>query len=331
MEYNIVKDFLEIGCGNFSRNSKKSYKTDILLFLNYMCEKKSPKSELELLASITYKDIEYWSLTQRGKALNTINRKIVALNKFFKYVCKSEETIKKNPFKEVEARKSPKKIDENTVLDYKLKERKTVISKEEIRELIQATYIRKTKERNFEFTSARNRFLLSLLFTTGLRIEEALGLRIEGALGVKYSQLKKIDGAIMAENIPSKTGFIKRVPIANECLKYYEEYLLERKKFKHGDKSDYLIIGETGGKWNNDNNSVNKKISEILEKANIGKHITCHCFRYGFKTYSTAKGINSDIISLMGGWTGGLSSQADVYLVNDGQLDSQMIEASNLL
>lgn len=323
MEYNMVERFLEFDCEDLSFNSKKSYKTDILLFLNGISEKKLITSEVELLKSITNDDVEDWSLTQRGSAYTTINRKIVALNKFFRYIYEAKKIINTNPFNGVKMKKPPKKIDRETVLNYKLKQGKTAISKEETKALIQATYIRKTKERNFELTSARNRFLLSLLFTTGLRIEEALGIEI--------SQLKKIDGAIMVENIPSKTGVLKRVPIANECLKYYEEYLLARKKFKYGKKSDYLIIGETGGRWNNDNNSVNKKISKILEKANIGKHITCHCFRYGFKTHSTAKGINSDIIATMAGWKSELSSQANVYLINEGQLDSQMIEASNLL
>lgn len=324
MKYKKLDRFIENEYSMKSDNTIKSYISDITLFLNRMAEKKSINSEIELLKSITNDDVEDWMKEQRGCAFTTINRRLIILKKYFKYIANNKKDIPYSPFDGVKKREIPTNIPkamEQGKLYYKLKEKKTMLSLEETKQLIDSTYIRGYKERNFEFASIRDRFLLSVLFTTGLRIEELLN--------VKLNQLTYFSEGYMIENIPSKTGVLKRVPIANKTLEYYNKYMIEREKFKNGKISEYLIINERGNKWSD--KDTNKKIKRILEKANINKHITCHCFRYGFKTYSTAKGINSDVISLVGGWKNDLSSQADTYLTNDGGLDKQIIEACNLL
>ena len=322
MEFTTVERFLEFDCEELSNNSKKSYKSDIMLFLNSLCEKKILSSESELLQSIVNDDVEDWTITQRGGSFSTINRRITALRKYFKYIYEAKKIITSNPFDGIKLKKPPKRIEKDATLNYKLKQGKNIISKEEVEKLIKATYDKIDDERNFSFVSARDRFLLSLLFTTGLRIEEALGINI--------CQLTEKNDVIIVQDIDSKTGMIKRVPIANVCLRYYKEYLLARNLFSNGKKTDCLLINERGTRWNKD--GVNDRIGVLLSKANIGKHITCHCFRYGFKTYSTALGnINADIIAMIGGWKGELSSQSDVYLSNIGQHDKAMIEACNIL
>ena len=324
MELKILDRFINHKCMSLSENTKKSYRSDVQLFLNDINKKKNINNETELLQSITNDDVEDWIAEKKGSAFTTLDRRIITLKKFFKYATINKKITQSNPFDGIDRIKPPKNIAlaiKNNELNYKLKQRKTVLSLEEIKQLIDSTYIKGDRERSFKFTSTRDRFLLSLLFTTGLRIEEALNIEL--------SQLEPCESGYMVENIPSKTGVLKRVPIANKTLEYYNEYIKERKQYKNGNVSDYLIINERGNKWTD--HYVNDKITAILKKANIDKHITCHSFRCGFKTYSTAKGINSDIIATVGGWKNELSNQAETYLRNDGQLDKQIIEACNLL
>lgn len=324
MEYEKLDRFIQHKCKSLSPNTRKSYRSDIEIFLNRMAEKKLLQNETTLLQSITNDNVEDWIEEQEGCAFTTIDRRLIALKKFFNYITVNKKIISKNPFDGVDRVKPPKNIAQaikDNELYYKLKERKIMPSLDEVKKIINSTQIKGYKERNFEFTSTRDRFLIGMLFTTGLRIEELLN--------VKLNQLTPCDEGFMIENIPSKTGVLKRVPIANKTLEYYNKYLSEREKFKNGNKSDYLIINESGDKWYS--KDTNKKLVKILEKAEMNKHITCHGFRYAFKTYSTAKGINSDIIALIGGWKCDLSNQADTYLTNNGGLDKQIIEACNLL
>ena len=326
MQYDRLERFIQHQCKSLSQNTRKSYRSDIEVFLNNMSEKKSINSELDLLQSITNDDIEDWIESQEGKSFTTMDRRLIALKKFFNYITVNKKIIAFNPFDGINRVKPPKNITQaikNNELYYKLKQKKIMPSIDEIKKIIDSTYIRVNKERNFKFASARDRFLISMLFTTGLRIEELLS--------VDLSQIKPYnegEGYII-ENIPSKTGVLKRVPIANKTLEYYKDYLSERNLYKNGNKSNYLVINESGDKWTN--KDTNKRLTMILKKAEIDKHITCHGFRYAFKTYSTAKGINSDIIALVGGWKNDLSNQADTYLTNNGSLDKQIIEACNLL
>ena len=324
MKYEKLDRFISSEYAMESDNTIKSYVCDITLFLNNMAEKKSITDEIELLKSITNDDVEDWIKEQRGCAFTTINRKIIILKKYFRYIAVNKKIIPFSPFdgiKEISPPKNILKAKQEGKLLYKLKEKKTCISLEEVWKLINSTYTRGYKERSFEFTSVRDRFLLSMLFTTGLRIEELLN--------VKVNQIKPYDYGFMIEGIPSKTGVVKRVPIANKSLGYYNNYLSAREKYKNGKKSDYLIINERGNKCTDQ--YINEKLSKLVDKAEIDKHITCHSFRYGFKTYSTAKGINTDVIALIGGWKNDLSNQADTYLTNDGGLDKQIVEACNLL
>ena len=310
MEYEKLDRFIQHKCKSLSQNTKKSYRSDIEIFLNNMAGKKSLQDETVLFQSITNDDVEDWIEEQEGCAFTTIDRRLITLKKFFNYITINKKIITKNPFDGIDRVKPPKNIAQaikDGELNYNLKKKKTVLSLEETKKLIDSTYIKGYKERNFEFSSTRDRFLLSMLFTTGLRIEELLN--------VQLTQLTPCNEGYMIENIPSKTGVLKRVPVANKTLEYYNSYMAERKLFKNGKISEYLIINERGEKWTNKN--TNEKLERILKKANIGKHITCHCFRYGFKTYSTARGINSDIIASIGGWESDLSNQADTYLAND--------------
>jgi site-specific recombinase XerD len=304
----------EIG---WSEATTIAYKADIKLFLEAIAEKKKINDEIELIQSITNDDYEDWKNETKGVyALSTLNRKITALILFFKYVTINKKLCKVNPMEGVKLVKPSKK----RVSPWSLRQQSNILTHEELLKLIEKSYTKLAGERNFELCSARDRFLISLEASTGVRIEEALN--------ITFDMLDKVEGGYMVNIKDTKTGQRKRVPIANRCLKYYEEYIKERNKFESAKNCNYVIVSSKGNKM--PPNKCNDNLKKLLQKAEItNKHITNHSNRHMFRTNATAKGVQESLIKIIAGWK--LDPIADIYLEDTKGLDGAKIKACNLI
>lgn len=304
----------EIG---WSEATTIAYKADIKLFLESVAEKKNMNEEIELIQSITNDDYEDWKNETKGVyALATLNRKITALILFFKYVTINKKICKVNPMEGVKLVKPSKK----RVSPWQLRQQSNILTHEELLKLIEKSYTKSAGERNFELCSARDRFLISLESSTGVRIEEALN--------ITFDMLDKVEGGYMVNIKDTKTGQKKRIPIANKCLKYYEEYINERSKFESAKNCNYVIVSNKGNKM--PPNKCNENLKKLLNKAEISnKHITNHSNRHMFRTSATSKGVQENLIKIIAGWK--LDPIADIYLEDTKELDRAKIKACDLI
>ena len=217
---------------------------------------------------------------------STINAKLIAVKTFFKYLVENEEVIKQFPFNKVE-------LFDSVIVEEETKE-KEIVSVDEAKEVIKATYTRAKGERNFEFTSARDRFLFSLLISNGCRIEEILSATMEDMQEIEEGYVVNIGMKKV------KNHMRKKVFIVGDILKYFNDYMTERKMDDKYNNTNYLIVSNSGKKLERTN--TNEILDKILKKANINTHFTNHCCRHFCATVLVDKGNSSQLIKKLLGW-----------------------------
>jgi site-specific recombinase XerD len=319
MEFKYLERFINEFKIRWSNATTIAYQSDVKLFLEYMMNKKQLNNEEELLKNITNDDYEDWKRDTEGVyALTTVNRKITALALFFRYITVNKNMIEKNPMQGVEQIKiNEKKADESP---WKLTKEKDILTKEEVLKILEYKYEEDIWQREFGLCITRDKFLLAFESTTGVRISEATS--------ITFDMIEEVEEGYMVNITTTKTNQRKRVPIANKCLKYFEDYMEYREHFDKAKNSDYLIVSSNGKKMTG--NKCNENLNKLLTKIGITeKHITNHSNRKMFRTYATAKGVQENLIKLIGGWK--LDKIASIYIKEGIELDQAKIEACNLI
>lgn len=320
----LQKKYIERFIKEISRNAEEAtcigYESDIRLFLEDISKKKSIEDEEELLKSISNDDVEDWiefreknENSKEKYSLNTLNRKIISINLFFTYLKENKGLISRNPFNNVSIF-DPNKIE---------KKQKDILTLEEVKKMIAETYIKKSTDRCFYFNSARIRFIIALMVTTGLRISEVLNISLQDIEAVSDGYMININ----KEKV--KNDMDKRVPITGIVVEYYNEYLEERTKLKKIIDKDVLILSSRG-------KSIDRKITErdikkYLDRVGIDKEINNHSYRHIFRTSLTKKNINESLICIIGGWSRKNLSMSAIYTHDTKDLDKEKMEACNIL
>lgn len=208
-----------------SVNTIKAYKSDLAKFYDYI--KINLGDDIgfeESLSLIEYRELEdfVFYLEDKNYSRSTINRVIMALKTFFNYYSKYSGS---NPSQGLKGYKKT------------MPKQKKILTKEEVGKILNQTQTKRYGEKNVDFNSQRDRFLLALLSTTGLRIEEALSIKLKDI--DDYENYKMININIHNED---STKLNKRVPIAGKVLEYYKNYISEYEKKFDLKNDNYLII-----------------------------------------------------------------------------------------
>lgn len=246
-------------------------------------------------------------LLDRGYKRSTVNTKIANIKSYFGFLVK-HEIINKNPFAGFEA------MEEND------KTIKDILTKEEVIKLIESFDIKLAGERNFEYASKRNKAIIAVLASTGVRIENLLNvtmdrlIKIEEGYKINYTKAEtkgKVDTTIY---------------IVGRNAELLEDYLKVRK-----DKSGLNLLF----------NSVNgKKISRsdmlgIIDKRvkylGIQKHIVSHSFRAFCANMLLSEGVDNLLIKKYMGWRIKDNDMlGNIYYRSEAQ-EKQIIEYSQIL
>ncbi len=137
----------------------------------------------------------------------------------------------------------------------------------------------------------RNRAMLEVLFSTGMRISELLNLKV--------NQIDKT-GKIFITGKGRKQRFVYLTQRAFEILKNYLKTRIDR--------SDYLFIPYRGLHTSKKENAREKKISsnylqmkikEYREQLGINVPTSAHSLRHGFATYLAENGANPAAIQIL--------------------------------
>ena len=246
-------------------------------------------------------------LLYKGYKKSTVNTKIANIKSYFGFLTK-HEIISKNPFTGFEA------MEEND------KTIKDILTKEEVIKLIESFDIKLAGERNFEYISKRNKAIISILASTGIRIENLLNITVDRL--IKIEEGYKINYT----KAETKGKVDTTIYIVGRNKELLEEYLKVRK-----DKAGLNLLF----------NSVNgKKISRsdilgIIDKRvkyiGVNKHIVSHSFRAFCANMLLSEGVDNLLIKKYMGWRIKDNDMlGNIYYRSEAQ-EKQFIEYSQIL
>lgn len=272
-------DFLlYLKTNNYSDETIYDYERDLSVFNDFLLED-SPIS-FDKVSKKTIENYKAYLISRdrrlaSGKkpevklATRSINRNLSALRSYLRYLIDMDYRVPIAP--------------EAVKLQRTERKHPQVAELEDLIRLIEApSFLEKDQK-----VALRNRTILEVLFSTGLRISELVNLN--------RNQIDK-SGRIFVVGKGKKERFVYLTPRAKNHL---ERYLLTR-----DDTSPALFIPYSGANVNSpkrriSTNYIQAKIKEYREKLKINVPTSAHSLRHGFATYLAEQGANPAAIQIL--------------------------------
>lgn len=243
---NEFKNYLKLE-RSLASHSIESYLQDLQKLKQYL--------EVNNPLVITEKDLTNVLITLNdiGLAPNSQSRIISGWKAFFKFLM-IEEFISKDPCQHLESPQSSRKIPE-------------VLHFHEIEKMMLCNDLTKND-------GARNRAILEVLYSCGLRVSELLDLKLSNC----HWEEEFIQ-------VMGKGNKARLVPIGNSAIVHTKSYIEEhRSKLKINPKwSDLVFLNKRGDRFSRI--MVFNIIKDLALKANISKNVSPHTFRHSFATH----------------------------------------------
>ena len=247
---------------SLSANSIEAYLTDLDKLIRFV------ESEGKDFATISYQDLQQFVAQLRDIGIHPRSqaRIISGIKSFYRFLL-LDEYITADP---TELLESPK-------IGLKLPEVLTVKERNDILDTIDLSLPE----------GQRNRAMLEVLYSCGLRVSELISLR--------YSDVYFDEGFIRVEGKGSKQ---RLVPISETAIREIKNYLLDRNRMvvKKGFE-DILFLSRRGTALSRI--MVFHIIKQQTEMAGVHKNVSPHTFRHSFATHLLEGGANLRAIQEM--------------------------------
>ena len=240
-----------------SSNTVDGYKRDLIDFYTFLNKKYKEITKNDIISYLGY----------MNKKLNpkSINRHIVSVKNFFKYL-ERNDYIKENVTSDITGVKMKKSIPK-------------VLSEEDINKLLDIN--------THDSISYRNKTMLELMYSSGLRVSELLTLTISN-----------IDLNMNTVRIFGKGSKERIMPIDDIASKYLFEYInLYRNTLLKNKTSDILFLNSRGEKLSRQ--GFFKILKGIALEKGINKDISPHTIRHSFATHMLNHGADLRSIQTM--------------------------------
>jgi len=230
-----------------SPHTLKSYASDLQEFHQFLMKTPKEIDNLDIrsfLASLHHKKLKKTS----------ISRKLATVRSFFKYLHR-EGYVRKNPARLVSTPKVPRPLPRFLTVD-------------------EAFFLMERPEGE-TFRPVRDKAILELLYSSGLRVSELTSLDI-GDLDIKES-LVRVKGKGMKERI---------LPVGLKAMEAIQNYLTERISLKK--KSQALFLNNRGGRLTQ--RSVRRIVLYYSRLVNLKNDLSPHTLRHTFATHLLHEG-----------------------------------------
>lgn len=172
----------------------------------------------------------------------------------------------------------------------------------------------------------RDAFLVMLLVRSGVRIGEALGLRREDmhflpnsksiGCSVPGAHLHVVPRSDNANGARAKSGRSRVVPVTDEVIHAYRDYLVERDRLSD-DVCDFVFVNLTGSHAGRPMSYSNTK--QVLERMGnrAGLRLRPHMLRHTAATTWTRAGVPPDVVQELLGHASAASTAVYQHATND--------------
>ena len=251
---------------HFSKHTVIAYQNDLLQFQNYL----AATFETVEINAVNHQMVRSWlvHLMNEKVTARSVARKLTTLKTFYRFLLK-ENIVKNNPMAKVQSPKIQKRLPvfvEETPMNELLDKRGN-----------------KKKEQFFEdtFEGLRDKLVLNILYSTGIRLAELIGL--------KTSDTDLFSGQIKVLGKRNKERIIPVTKELTEQITYY----LDAKKVK-GFNEACLLVTSKGEKMYP--KLVYKIVKENLSYVTSIEKRSPHVLRHTFATHLLNKGADLNAI-----------------------------------
>lgn len=248
-----------------SVHTVKAYRTDLLQLYNLLKEVR-PEQDVDV-CKINEQLIRLYMrrVHDNNTSNRSLSRKTSALNAFFLYL-KTQDVIAKNPMDRIKRPKFSKPLPAH-------------FSQEEVELLLSIPD-------SDNIFGIRNKAMLELLYSSGLRAAELAGLRMQ-ELDLKKGLVK----------VTGKGNKQRIVPVGKSALEAIRKYLTIREKLQSHHSGDVLFLSKSGKAL--DSRQVYKLLQAYIRLIANHKGFSPHTLRHSFATHLLAGGADLRAIQEM--------------------------------
>lgn len=235
---------------NYSPHTIRNYMSDLLQYSKFLADNNS-SSQNNLLTVDHLAIRRYLANLHRKNSRNSVGRKLASIRRFYTYLIR-EGVIESNPLEGIATPKVEKKLPK-------------FFSVDDIFRLMDSPKGKK------EMIS-RDRAILELLYSSGLRVSELVGLDLQN---VDFStEMVKVLGKGRKERI---------IPVGSKAIDALNEYLKVRNIAENVTDERAIFLNHRGGRLTA--RSVARLVDKYLKRAGVPGHGSPHTLRHSFATH----------------------------------------------
>ena len=282
IEYQFINQFCDYVSfkNNLKQNTIIAYKSDLKIFLSWISDNNNKFSDVDRVVINNY----LASRLDSGVSVSTIQRIITCIKSFYLFLYENN-FIQSNPAQLIDNPKKRRKLP-------------IIISENEIEALLSCP--------NTDTSSGmRDKCILELLYSSGLRISELLNIKVNQITHDK-SFLK----------IKGKGGKERLVPIGSSAMSSLLTYIdTYRCNIKNIDNIEILFVKETGAVISRQ--ECWKMIKKYALASNINKKISPHNLRHAFATHLLNNGADLRTVQMLLGHASLSTTQIYTHIAKD--------------
>lgn len=238
----------------------KSYVEDLKQFIGYLKEYEE-KDDIETVDTMSIRSFLGF-LNKKEISKRSINRKLSTLRSFYKYLTKFS-IVAQNYAKVLTSPKFQKDIP-------------TVINQEEVKRIISEIAVD-------NLSGIRDRAMIELLFSSGLRASELL------SLGEQQIDFAEREIRVIGKGNKERITFFSK-----SSSEWIKKYISEKKRDSSKYKKDILFANDRGGRLSD--RSLRRIVEKYAVSAGIEKEVSPHTMRHSFATYLLNKGMDIRLV-----------------------------------
>ncbi len=264
----------------YSKHTILAYQNDVLDFQEFLLN----TYETEALEEVHYAMLRSWvvSLVDKGIQNASVNRKIASLKAFYAYLLKIG-CVEKSPLLQHRALKTKKSI----ALPFSEAEMGDVLSTE--------VFLN-------DFEGCRDKLIIELLYSSGIRRAELIGLKIQD-IDLQRKRMKVL----------GKRNKERIIPLLHGIIPLIESYLKLRSELAFAQDHSYFFLLKTGKKLYE--TFVYRLINRYFSKVSTKLKKSPHMLRHTFATHLLNEGASMQAVKELLGHSSLASTQ--VYTHNN--------------
>ena len=246
---------------NHSSNTIDSYLLDIKSFEKYLIKRKISFKETVNRPDVIKKYFRYLSRSKISP--RSIKRKFSSLSSYFLYLI-DRKVIKKNPLNGIYTPKLIKKLP-------------VILSVDEIKKIF-----KQSENTDNELLGLRDRCIIELLYSCGLRVSELCELKINNI---------QFDANVI--RFFGKGNKERIIPLTFYAKEWLEKYLYQSRQILSNRKSSeqrFVFLSNNGKRLTRA--AIWQSIKKYVKAAGIVKTVSPHTFRHSFATHLVDGGAN---------------------------------------